>query len=109
MEMPATRPRSGASPSQSGTRRRAEEAGLSDRVRFSLTDFRDVTGPFDRIVSVGMFEAVGAPAFAAYFETLRRLLTDDGVALIHSIGRQTPPSTSTPTCSIPAPIFGGRA
>ena len=77
-------------------RGRAEAEGLAHQVKFSLTDFRDVAGPFDRIVSVGMFEAVGAPAFPAYFETLRRLLTDDGVALIHSIGRQTPPSTTSP-------------
>jgi cyclopropane-fatty-acyl-phospholipid synthase len=77
-------------------RDRAEAAGVAGRVTFSLTDFRDVQGPFDRIVSVGMFEAVGVPAFPAYFGTLRRLLTDDGIALIHSIGRRTPPSTTSP-------------
>jgi cyclopropane-fatty-acyl-phospholipid synthase len=71
---------------------RAKAAGLGDRCRFSLTDFRDVTGPFDRIVSVGMFEHVGAPHFQRFFLDVRRLLTDDGVALLHSIGRSTPPS-----------------
>jgi cyclopropane-fatty-acyl-phospholipid synthase len=77
-------------------RARAEAAGLADRVRFSLTDFRDAPGQFDRIVSVGMFEAVGVPQFAAYFETIRRLLPDDGLALIHSIGRRTPPGLTSP-------------
>jgi cyclopropane-fatty-acyl-phospholipid synthase len=77
-------------------RDRAEKAGLADRVKFSLTDFRDVEGPFDRIVSVGMFEAVGVPQFPDYFQAIRRLLTDDGIALIHTIGRRTPPSTTSP-------------
>lgn len=71
--------------------RRAGEAGLDDRAQFSLTDFRDVQGPFDRIVSVGMFEHVGAPNFRAYFAQVARLLKEDGVALIHTIGRATPP------------------
>ena len=71
--------------------RRAQEQGLEDKVRFSLTDFRDVRGPFDRIVSVGMFEHVGAPNFLEYFRDVQRLLTDDGVAVIHTIGRRTPP------------------
>ena len=75
-------------------RGRAQEMGLEDRVRFSLTDFRDVRGPFDRIVSVGMFEHVGAPLFLEYFQQVKRLLSDDGVAVIHSIGRRTPPGTT---------------
>ena len=66
---------------------RAEAKGLSGRARFSLTDYRDVTGPYDRIVSVGMFEHVGRPNYPAFFDGVARLLTDDGVALIHSIGR----------------------
>ncbi len=71
--------------------RRARDAGLEDRVRFSLTDFRDVSGPFDRIVSVGMFEHVGAPYFLEYFQDVERLLADDGVAVVHSIGRRSSP------------------
>ena len=67
-----------------------------DRVRFDYCDFRDVQGRFDRIVSIGMFEAVGVPNFPAYFQAVRRLLTDDGVALIHSIGRRTPPGVTSP-------------
>ena len=77
-------------------RSRAEAAGLADRVSFSLTDFRDVKGPFDRIVSVGMFEAVGVPGFQSFFQAVRRLLTEDGVALIHCIGRHTPPTVTSP-------------
>ena len=77
-------------------RSRAEAAGLADRVRFSLTDFRDVAGPFDRIVSVGMFEHVGAPNYPAFFQAVQRLLADDGVAVIHSISRHTPPTVTHP-------------
>jgi cyclopropane-fatty-acyl-phospholipid synthase len=72
-------------------RQRTAEAGLSDRVRFELTDYRDVAGPFDRVVSVGMLEHVGAPNFRTYFATVKRLLTDDGVGVIHAIGRMSGP------------------
>jgi cyclopropane-fatty-acyl-phospholipid synthase len=71
---------------------RAEAAGLAGRTRFSLTDYRDVEGAYERIVSVGMFEHVGRPNFQAYFDRVAQLLTDDGVALIHSIGRCEGPS-----------------
>lgn len=74
--------------------RRAVGAGLQDQARFRLTDYRDVEGPFDRIVSVGMFEHVGAPNFRAFFQQVSRLLKDDGVAVIHSIGRATPPGVT---------------
>jgi cyclopropane-fatty-acyl-phospholipid synthase len=75
---------------------RAKAANLDQRARFSLTDYRDVQGPFERIVSVGMFEHVGAPNFRTYFQQVARLLTDDGVALIHSIGRRTTPGVTQP-------------
>jgi cyclopropane-fatty-acyl-phospholipid synthase len=75
---------------------RAEAAGLAERARFSLTDYRDVAGPYDRIVSVGMFEHVGRPNFQAYFDQVARLLKDDGVAVIHSIGRYDGPSFTQP-------------
>ncbi len=71
--------------------RRAAEAGLSDRVHFELTDYREVTGRFDRIVSVGMFEHVGVVHYPTYFQQLREILADDGVALLHSIGRSDGP------------------
>jgi cyclopropane-fatty-acyl-phospholipid synthase len=74
--------------------RRAGQAGLQDRARFSLTDYRDVHGPFDRIVSVGMFEHVGAPQQRDYFHQIGRLLQEDGVALVHTIGRASPPGVT---------------
>ncbi len=76
-------------------RHRAEEAGLADKVTFELRDYRDVAGRFDRIVSVGMLEHVGVPNYATFFETLARLLTDDGVALLHSIGRKDGPGVTS--------------
>ena len=76
--------------------KRAEEAGLADRCKFELMDYRDVQGQFDRIVSVGMFEHVGIPHYEEYFRTVKRLLTDDGIALIHTIGRSDPPGTTSP-------------
>ncbi len=77
-------------------RDRAAKAGLSDRVSFELIDYRAMTGRFDRIVSVGMFEHVGAPNFQTYFAKVRDLLSDDGVALIHTIGNTAPPDTTNP-------------
>ena len=68
-------------------RRRAEEAGVADRVKFELIDYRKVEGRFDRIVSIGMFEHVGAAHFDEFFETCKDLLTDDGVMLLHTIGK----------------------
>jgi cyclopropane-fatty-acyl-phospholipid synthase len=67
--------------------RRAQERGLSDRARFLLQDYRKVKGPFDRIVSVGMFEHVGVGHFRAFFEACKELLTPDGAMVLHSIGR----------------------
>ncbi|MEL6566020.1 MAG: cyclopropane-fatty-acyl-phospholipid synthase family protein [Pseudomonadota bacterium] len=71
--------------------RRVEAAGLSDKVRFDLRDYRHVSGTFDRIVSVGMLEHVGVPNFGTYFGKVSDLLAPDGVALIHTIGRSAPP------------------
>lgn len=77
-------------------RLRAEEAGLTERVRFELMDYRDWTQPMDRIVSVGMFEHVGIDHYNAFFRTLRGALKEDGVALIHAIGRQPGPGATNP-------------
>lgn len=71
---------------------RARQLGLADRVSFKLADYRDKKETYDRIVSVGMFEHVGRPHFAAFFRKLSSLLAPDGVALIHTIGFQTPPA-----------------
>jgi cyclopropane-fatty-acyl-phospholipid synthase len=68
-------------------RRRAAEAGVGDHVRFELIDYRAVTGTFDRIVSIGMFEHVGAPHYVEFFAKCRELLAEDGVMLLHTIGK----------------------
>ena len=68
-------------------RRRAEEAGVSDRVRFELVDYRSLEGRFDRIVSIGMFEHVGLAHYEEFYGKCRELLTDDGVMLLHTIGK----------------------
>jgi cyclopropane-fatty-acyl-phospholipid synthase len=73
---------------------RAASAGVADKVQFELIDYRDVTGRFDRIVSVGMFEHVGPPQFRTFFRKCRELLTDDGVMLLHTIGRMGKPGTT---------------
>ncbi len=75
---------------------RARLAGLEDRVRFELRDYRHVVGPFDRIVSVGMFEHVGVARYDEFFGKMFSLLTDDGLAVLHSIGHMSPPSTASP-------------
>ena len=68
-------------------RQRAEDAGVSDQVKFELIDYRQVDGQFDRIVSVGMFEHVGAAHYDEFYAKCRELLTDDGVMLLHTIGK----------------------
>jgi cyclopropane-fatty-acyl-phospholipid synthase len=76
--------------------RRAAAAGLADRVQFHLRDYREETGSYDRIVSVGMFEHVGVNHYPAYFAKLKELLAPDGVALLHSIGRMDGPGMTNP-------------
>ena len=68
-------------------RERAEAAGVADRVKFELIDYRSLTGSFDRIVSVGMFEHVGAAHYDEFFATCHKLLKQDGVMLLHTIGK----------------------
>ncbi|NKC32224.1 SAM-dependent methyltransferase [Falsiroseomonas selenitidurans] len=77
-------------------RRRAAEAGLADRCRFELLDYRAWRRPVDRIVSVGMFEHVGIVNYPAFFRTLARALKPDGVALVHAIGRRDGPGSTNP-------------
>ena len=77
-------------------RARAEAEGLQDRVHFEMLDYRAVTGNFDRIVSVGMFEHVGLNHYPAFFDVMRRRLTSDGVALLHAIGRADGPGYTNP-------------
>ena len=71
--------------------RRALEGGVADRVRFKLLDYRKEPGRYDRIVSVGMFEHVGSAHYVEFFTKVKELLDDDGVMLLHSIGRMEPP------------------
>ena len=68
-------------------RERAERAGVADRVRFELIDYRRLEGQFDRIVSIGMFEHVGAAHYEEFYATCRALLKPDGVMLLHTIGK----------------------
>ena len=75
-------------------RQRAEEAGVSDRVKFELCDYRDVTGTFDRIVSIGMFEHLGTAHFPVFFRKIRELLHPEGAALVHTMGRMGKPGTT---------------
>jgi cyclopropane-fatty-acyl-phospholipid synthase len=75
---------------------RARDAGLEDQVEFRLCDYRSVSGQFDRVVSVGMFEHVGVPQYRTYFRTVHDRLAPEGIALIHTIGRPTPPGATSP-------------
>lgn len=79
--------------------RRAREAGLDGQVDFRLMDYRHLTERFDRIVSVGMFEHVGVPHYREYFGHVREMLSPDGIALIHTIGRAAPPGVTSPFIS----------
>jgi cyclopropane-fatty-acyl-phospholipid synthase len=78
------------------SRERAVREGLARAARFEFKDYRKVEGRFDRIVSVGMFEHVGVNHYVTYFRKVRELLADDGVAVIHSIGRSEPPAVTNP-------------
>jgi cyclopropane-fatty-acyl-phospholipid synthase len=75
---------------------RAADLDLSDRVHIELKDYRQVGGTFDRIVSVGMFEHVGIGHYEAFFDKVANLLSDDGVAVLHTIGRADGPGSTNP-------------
>ena len=75
---------------------RAAAAGLSERVRFRLQDYREESGRYERIVSVGMLEHVGLGHYREFFGKVRELLTDDGVAVVHTIGRYDTPGPVNP-------------
>ena len=77
-------------------RARAEALGLADRVRFELADYREVTGTFDRIVSIGMAEHVGSGYLNTYFLNVRDRMAPGGVALIHAITSKAPPGITGP-------------
>jgi cyclopropane-fatty-acyl-phospholipid synthase len=75
---------------------RAVAAGVADRITFIGSDYREVAGSFDRVVSIGMMEHVGVGYFDEYFATVKRLLKPGGIALIHAIGRMSPPGSTAP-------------
>jgi cyclopropane-fatty-acyl-phospholipid synthase len=77
-------------------RARAEAEGLAGRVTFTLADYREVAGEYDRIVSVGMFEHVGPPHYGAFFRKCRELLAPDGLMLLHTIARADGPAATDP-------------
>jgi cyclopropane-fatty-acyl-phospholipid synthase len=77
-------------------RLRASEARLDDLVTFELMDYRNWTRQVDRVVSVGMFEHVGVNHFRTYFDKIKSILKDDGVALVHAIGRADGPGSTNP-------------
>ncbi len=77
-------------------RERATAAGLAGRVKFALRDYREERGRYDRIVSVGMFEHVGPNHYREFFGRVKELLADDGICLLHSIGRMEPPGGTSP-------------
>ncbi|WP_299626866.1 cyclopropane-fatty-acyl-phospholipid synthase family protein [Pelagibius sp.] len=75
---------------------RAKKAGLDDRVKFHLRDYREDEDRYDRIVSVGMFEHVGKKNYREFFQKVSDLLTDDGVFVLHSVGRVNDPGPVNP-------------
>jgi cyclopropane-fatty-acyl-phospholipid synthase len=75
---------------------RAAAAGVADRVRFHLRDYREERGKYDRVVSIGMFEHVGKKDYGEFFAKIGDLLAADGVALLHSIGYADTPAPINP-------------
>src|SRR5262249_26131888 len=74
----------------------AAEKRLTGSTEFRLQDYREARGRFDRIVSVGMFEHVGVGYYDVFFRKCASLLEDDGVLLLHSIGRPEGPNVTNP-------------
>jgi cyclopropane-fatty-acyl-phospholipid synthase len=77
-------------------RARGEEKDLAGKVEFQLKDYRDLDERYDRIVSVGMFEHVGVVFYDAFFRKCADLLKDDGIMVLHSIGRSEGPNVTNP-------------
>ena len=76
--------------------RKAKDMNLENQVTFKLVDYRELNEKFDRIVSVGMFEHVGRKFYKKFFKQIDKLLTEDGVSLIHTIGSVNPPRDPHP-------------
>ena len=76
-------------------KKKAKELGLDNQVNFELSDYREITGVYDRIYSVGMFEHVGKKFYKIFFESVNKLLKENGIFLLHTIGvvdKPTPPN-----------------
>jgi len=78
---------------------RAKKEGLEAAAQFLIKDYREIDDRFDRIVSVGMFEHVGTRHYHEFFNKLSDSLSDDGVAVIHTIGRSDGPGRTNPWIS----------
>jgi cyclopropane-fatty-acyl-phospholipid synthase len=78
------------------SRDRAARRGLADKVRFELRDYRDLSGTYDRIVSVGMFEHVGVSNYRFFFRKVAKILDKQGVMLLHTIARTRPNYATNP-------------
>lgn len=76
--------------------RRARARGVADRITFVEKDYREISGTFDRVVSIEMLEHVGGPHLSSYFRSIRNLLSPGGFAVIVSAGRMTPPGSTGP-------------
>ena len=75
---------------------RASERNLDRAVEFRLQDYRDVAEKFDRVVSVGMFEHVGVGFYDRFFKSCAQVLAEDGVMMLHAIGRSEGPGITNP-------------
>ena len=73
-------------------KKKSKELGLDNQVNFELADYREIKGEYDRIYSVGMFEHVGKKFYKVFFESMNRLLKNDGIFLLHTIGVVDKPS-----------------
>ncbi len=77
-------------------KKKAKKLNLENQVNFKLMDYRELDEKFDRVVSVGMFEHVGRKFYKKFFKQVEKLLSNDGVALIHTIGSVNPPRNPHP-------------
>ena len=78
------------------SQKKAKELNLENQVQFKLMDYRQLNEKFDRIVSVGMFEHVGRKFYQTYFNKIFKLLNEDGISLVHTIGSVNPPRDPQP-------------
>ena len=77
-------------------KKKAKELNLENQLNFKLMDYRELNEKFDRIVSVGMFEHVGRKFYRKFFSQVEKMLKDDGISLIHTIGSVNPPRDPHP-------------